>query len=379
MLITQTKEILKTIANEMLGEDNEIVTEKLENLQDIGNELITAANVDTYVKKLVDKIGKVVFKNRLLNSTAPSLLVDSWEYGAILQKVRMKLIPAEENDAVKLVDGKSYDQNVFHQPTVSATFFSKEITFEVPISYTTEQLKSSFNSESELNGFYNLLETTVQNSLTVNTDALIMRTINYRIGKTYTKGRESQKINLLAGYNTVSGKSLTTANCFQDEGFLKYAIAEIKNYQDRFKLPSSVFNDKKEQAFTPVQNQKLVLLSDFKNVVDTHLIPVVQNSENLTLSCETVPYWQGSGASFAFEDISKIDVTLDTSSETAEVSGIVGILFDDEALKVGNLSQHVTTNYNAKGDFYTNYYKEQSGFFVDLAENFVIFYVANAA
>ena len=376
MLIKQTKEILRTIATEMLGEENTIVTENLENLQDIGNELITQANVDTYVKKLVDKIGKVVFKNRLLNSTAPSLLVDSWEYGAILQKVRMKLIPAEENDAVQLVDGHSYDPNVFHQPTVSATFYSKEITFEVPISYTTEQLKSSFNSESELNGFYNLLETTVQNSLTVKTDALIMRTINYRIGKTYTNGRASQKINLLAGYNTVSGKTLTTENCFQDDGFLKYAIAEIKNYQDRFKLPSSVFNDNKEEAFTPVQNQKLVLLSDFKNTVDTHLIPVVQNSENLTLSCETVPYWQGSGKTFSFADISKIDVTLDSQEETAQVSGIVGILFDDEALKVGNLHQYVTTNYNAKGDFYTNYYKEQSGFFVDLAENFVIFYVA---
>ena len=376
MLITQTKEILTTIANEMLGEENTIVTENLENLQDIGNVLITQQNVDTYVKKLVDKIGKVVFKNRLLNSTAPSLLVDSWEYGAILQKVRMKLIPAEENDAVKLVDGQSYDQNVFHQPTVSATFYSKEITFEVPISYTREQLNSSFNSVTELNGFYNLLETTVQNSLTVKTDALIMRTINYRIGKTYTKGRASQKINLLQGYNTASGKELTVATCFHDEGFLKYAIAEIKNYQDRLKLPSSLFNDKKEEAFTPAQNQKLVLLSDFKNTVDTHLIPVVQNSENLTLSCETVPYWQGSGANFSFADISKIDVTLDTTSEKAQVGGIVGILFDDEALKVGNLNQYVTTNYNAKGDFYTNYYKEQSGFFVDLAENFLIFYVA---
>ena len=375
MLITQTKEILTTIANEMLGADNTIVTENLENLQDIGNELITQQNVDTYVKKLVDKIGKVVFKNRLLNSTAPSLLADSWEYGAILQKVRMKLIPAEENSAVNLVDGHSYDQNVFHQPTVSATFYSKEITFEVPISYTREQLNSSFNSVSELNGFYNLLETTVQNSLTVKTDALIMRTINYRIGKTYTKGLASQKVNLLQGYNTVSGKELTVANCFQDEGFLKYAIAEIKNYQDRLKLPTSVFNDKKEEAFTPAQNQKLVLLSDFKNTVDTHLIPVVQNSENLTLSCETVPYWQGSGKTFSFADISKIDVTLDSASETAKVGGIIGILFDDEALKVGNLNQYVTTNYNAKGDFYTNYYKEQSGFFVDLAENFVIFYV----
>ena len=376
MLITQTKEILTTIANEMLGADNTIVTENLENLQDIGNVLITQQNVDTYVKKLVDKIGKVVFKNRLLNSTAPSLLVDSWEYGAILQKVRMKLIPAEENDAVKLVDGQSYDQNVFHQPTVSATFYSKEITFEVPISYTREQLNSSFNSVSELNGFYNLLETTVQNSLTVKTDALIMRTINYRIGKTFTKGLASQKINLLAGYNAASGKELTAANCFQDEGFLKYAIAEIKNYQDRLKLPTSVFNDLKEETFTPAQNQKLVLLSDFKNTVDTHLIPVVQNSENLTLTSETVPYWQGSGANFSFADISKIDVTLDTASEKAQVGGIVGILFDDEALKVGNLNQYVTTNYNAKGDFYTNYYKEQSGFFVDLAENFIIFYVA---
>ena len=141
-------------------------------------------------------------------------------------------------------------------------------------------------------------------------------------------------------------------------------------------MPSSLFNDKKEETFTPVQNQKLVLLSDFKNTVDTHLIPVVQNSENLKLTSETVPYWQGSGSNFSFADISKIDVTLDSSTEKAQVGGIVGILFDDEALKVGNLSQYVTTNYNAKGDFYTNYYKEQSGFFVDLAENFLIFYVA---
>ena len=375
MLITQTKEILKTIATEMLGADNTIVTEDLANLQDIGNELITQANVDNYVKKLVDKIGKVVFKNRLLNSTAPNLLVDSWEYGAILQKVRMKLIPAEENSAVNLIDGQSYDQNVFHQPTVTASFYSKEITFEVPISYTTKQLKSSFNSESELNGFYNLLETTVQNSLTIKTDALIMRTINYRIGKTFTKGLASQKVNLLANYNAISGKTLTVSNCFHDESFLKYAITEIKNYQDRLKLPSSIFNDKKEEAFTPVQNQKLVLLSDFKNTVDTHLIPIVQNSQNLTLTSETVPYWQGSGTSFDFENTSKIDITLDSKAEIAKVGGIVGILFDDEALKVGNLSQFVTTNYNAKGDFYTNYYKEQSGFFVDLAENFLVFYV----
>ena len=67
MLITQTKEIQTTISTKILEQDNTIVTENLENLQDIGNELITQQNVDTYVKKLVDKIGKVVFKNRLLN------------------------------------------------------------------------------------------------------------------------------------------------------------------------------------------------------------------------------------------------------------------------------------------------------------------------
>ena len=59
-------------------------------------------------------------------------------------------------------------------------------------------------------------------------------------------------------------------------------------------------------------------------------------------------------------------------------TGILGVMFDTNALGVSNLNQRVTSSYNARAEFYTNYYKLDAGYFNDLNENFVVFYIADA-
>lgn len=106
----------------------------------------------------------------------------------------------------------------------------------------------------------------------------------------------------------------------------------------------------------------------------------VQHNEFTGLTgVDTVPYWQGSGKSYNFNDISKIDVTInkgDKKGATVTQTGIVGVLFDRNALGVTNLDRRVTTNYNPKAEFYTNFYKADSGYFNDFNQNFIVFYVA---
>lgn len=155
MKVTQIYEIMNSTMKEILGEEV-VIQEDLSNIVDLGKEVIDSENVDNYVKKLVNHIGKVVFNNRLYKGGVPSVMVDSWEFGSILEKVTTEMPKATESDTWKLIDGQNYSPDVFYQPKVSAKFFNSMVTFEVPMSFTERQVKESFSNVNQLNGFISM-------------------------------------------------------------------------------------------------------------------------------------------------------------------------------------------------------------------------------
>ena len=364
----------------MLGK-TDVVAEDLSNLVDVGNEIIDTENVDNYVKKLIDRIGKVVFVNRLYAGGVPSVLMDSWEFGSIVEKISADMPEADENDSWNLQDGQTYSQDTFYQPKVSAKFFNSKVTFDVKLSFTTQQVKESFSSVNELNAFLSMLETGVKNSMTVKLDSLIMRTINNMTAQTLHGGQAMQKVNLLTRYNTATGQKLTADKALLDKEFLKFASLVIKQYQARITKMSTLFNQGSKARFTNVNDLHTVLLSDFADSAEVYLMSDTYHNDTVSLpQHETVPYWQGSGKTYAFNDISTIKVKINDGTKTAKdvtQSGIVGVMFDTNALGVSNLNQRTTTAYNARAEFYTNFYKMDAGYFNDLNENFVVFYVAD--
>lgn len=385
MRITQLHELVNLTTQEVLGE-KAVVNEDLSNIVDIGKEIIDSDNVDSYVKKLVNRIGKVVFKNRLYSGGAPSVLMDSWEYGSIIQKITADMPEATENDSYKLNHGEDYSPDIFYQPSVSAKFFNSKITFEIPLSFTERQVKDSFSNATELNGFISMLTTSVENSMTVKIDNLIMRTINNMTGETLAHdlnvdgtidltGSGVKAVNLLKLYNEEYGDSLTAENALSNPDFIRYASYVIGLYGDRISKISTLFNIGGKERFTPASDLHTVLLSDFQKASNVFLKADLQNENMVTLPAhETVPYWQGSGNTYSFEDVSTINVKTSTGAEV-EASGIIGVMFDREALGVANLDRRVTTNYNPKAEFYTNFYKFDAGYYNDLNENFVVFFV----
>lgn len=377
MEVKQIYSLVNDTTKEILGSEA-VLDEDLSNIVDIGTEVFNKDAVDGYVKSLVNRIGKVIFVNRVYSGVAPSVMMDSWEYGSVLEKIQSDIPEAVENDSWILENGKEYSQDVFHAPTVSAKFFNKKITFEIDLSFTELQIKQSFANANELNGFLSMLYNSVDKSLTIKMDSLIMRTINNMIAETINADTTGIKaVNLLSGYNKETGNSLTAEKALKNAEFIRYASMVINLYTSRLSRISKLFNVGGKERFTSADMLHTIMLSDFKASADSYLQSNTFHNELTALpNAETVPYWQGTGVGYDFNSVSSIDVKIDAKTEIKK-SGILAVMFDRDSLGVTNLDRRVTTNYNAKAEFYSNYYKFDAGYFNDLNENFIVFYVEN--
>lgn len=394
MDVNQIYNLVNTVSSEVLGK-TDLVREDLTGLVDLGNEVFNQKAVDNYVKSLVNHIGKVVFVNRPYSGKVPSVLMDAWEFGSVLEKISADVPKAEENDTWNLKDGIEYRQDVFHKPTVSAKFFNSKVTFEVPVSITERQVKESFSSAEQLNGFLSMIYSAVEKSMTIKTDALIMRTINNMIAETldadktafgfvpstnetvnYAIGSTVRCVNLLKLYKDKTGAQLTANAAVTTPDFIRFAAYVMGLYADRLQTISTLFNVGGKERFTPKDVLHTVLLSDFAAAAKAYLYADTFHSENVLLpQAETVASWQATGTDYAFDNVSKIDVK-SASGASISVSGVLGVMFDRDALGVTNLDKRVTTNYNAKAEFFNNYFKFDAGYFNDTNENFVVFFVA---
>lgn len=383
MFVQDIHELVNTTTQEVLGETG-LVKDDFSNLVDVGNEIVDTDNVDNYVKKLVNRIGKSVFNERKYQGNIPSVLMDSWEYGSILQKVSADLPQAELNESWNLEDKKEYNQDIFYQPKVTAKFFNNRVTFEIPMSFTEKQVKESFSSAEELNGFLSMLTTSIENSMTVKLNDLVMKTIDNMIGETLIGDiglTESGKLKAGTGVRAVNLKKVqgfegTLEEALQDKDFMRRATYLINTYKTRLTTMSTVFNAGGKERFSPIEDLNLVLHSDFASSADVFLLSDTQNKELIEMkNYSVVPFWQGSGETYSLDDTTGIDIVTSEGNEVS-TSGILGVMFDKYALGVSNLDRRVTTNYNAKAEFYTNYYKFDAGYFNDFNENFVVFYFA---
>ena len=380
MKVTQIKDLVNSSLKEVNG-SSQLLKEDLSNVVDIGKELLNNDDVDNFVKKLVDRVGKTVFNDRVYQGSAPSVLMDAWEYGSVVEKIDSDLPKVEENDSWKLEDGKSYDQDIFYQPKVSAKFFNSKVTFDIPMSFTKMQVESAFSSATELNSFISMLMVKTQNAMTVNLDGLIMKTINNFTANVINAKKGMQVVNLLDLYNKTAQTKVTVDNALTSPDFIKFANLTINTYRDRLTKMSTLFNQAGLNKFTPVDNQHLVILSDLASASKVYLESDTYNQDNVKINnYDTVPYWQGSGTTYGFKDTSKIDIAIKDGAQTKEVvqSGILGVLFDTSALGVSCQNPRTTTAVNARAEFYTNFNKYDAMYYNDLNENFVVFMIADA-
>ena len=384
MEVKQIYEIVNDSLTETLGKDD-LIQEDLTGIVDAGNELLNANAFDRFVRSLINHIGKVVFVNRPYSGSAPSVMMDDWRYGSILEKIGSRLPEVTENQSWDLTDGQSYDPNIFHKPDVYVKFFNKMTTFQIERSVQEKSLYQSFSSATQLNAFLSMLLNEVEKGMTVAFDNLIMRTINNMVAETfydlssagtYTGAGNARCINLLSRYNTQYGVQLTAQQAILNPDFIRYAAYQMALTIDRLTRMSTLFNMGGMERFTPKDYQHVVMLSEFRAAADVFLQSNTFHDEYTKLiNAETVPFWQGSGTDFAFTDTGTIKVKTSENHEV-EATGILGTIFDRDALGVNGYNSRVDTHWNEPAEFTNYWYKRDARYFNDFNENMVVFYVA---
>lgn len=391
MEVIQVAQFVNDAISQTVGEEATLLNEDLSNVVDVGRSVFNATSYDKFTKALVDRIGKSIFVDRKYDGVAPNVIYDGFEYGAVLEKIGGDIPEATENETWDLQNGQSYDPNIFYAPSVYAKFFSRYVTFEVPISVTDKQARSAFSSADELRRFISMLFGNVDKALSLAQESLVMRTINGAIAETIYDdygandlGASSgvKAINLLYKYNQLhAGATLTVAQALISKEFYRFASVEILKTATRMKKMSKLFNVGGKKRFTPTKNLKIVMHGDFDANARVYLYSDTFHDDYVKLpSADVVPFWQGSGDEYDTDETMAINVKLPSdNTKTVEAGGILCVLFDEEALGVLNFERYTTSDYNGKSEFTNYWHKQKACHWIDTNENIVVFFIAEAS
>lgn len=360
-----------------------ILNEDLSNIVDIGTKIYNTEWVDNFVKSMIDRIGRMVFVDRRTRGFAPDIQRNGWEFGSVMSKTRIKRFQAKTNPSWALTKGQTVNQFEYNPPEASTKYYNIKVAWQIDCSFAEIQVKEAFTSPMEMNRFMSAIEATIGQSLDDQMDALTMRAIN---------GFMAEKINANAGgvidiltpYNTENSTSLTLDTMTQQEGWNRYAAYQILLAKDRLKARTSVFNENEEAGYdtaTPGEYLHFVLHNDVARSIDVYLNAQTFHNDFSDIGAyDVVPMWQASGSNFQRSITTQIDIILPSDDQTTvKRNGIIGLMFDRDAIVINNENQRVTSSYNANGEYYNNFYKVDTNIIIDMNENGIVFVAGTGA
>ena len=377
--VKQIYSILNDVAKQTLG-TGAIAVVDTQSFISLGDKVLKSdTDTENFLSKLTDRIAKTVYSVRNYTGINKNLMREPFDYGVIVQKIHVEMPEAKENNAWKIGEqGYTPTYAPVIKPTVSQKLFNKLSTWEIDVTIPDFMLKTAFLNESSMATFIDAIFTAMNNAMVmcVDNNADLIRA-NF-IGNKIHSAKANQSINLLAQYNTLTNANLTVASCLRDVDFLKWATMQISLWTKRMRVMSKLFNEDSNSKFTSGEYLVLDVLQDFASSTATFLQSDTYHKELVALPMyNEVPYWQGSGKTFAFADTSKISVKIDGTTEVTQ-GGIIAAAYDYNAIGTTINEPRSTTERNNK-DEYTNYYNKATiGCFNDLGENGIVFYIAES-
>ena len=388
MKVNQISGLLNSVFGEVLG-DTGLISEDLSNLVSAGTVITSSTdfgdNFDNYAKAIVDKVGKTIFADRIYRAKDLGIWRDYFEYGSVLEKIRVDVGEYEDNcewDLTKMgTTGLDYNEKIqnhieelfkFVPANVQAKYFNLKTTFKTVISITRKQLKSAFDSASSMARFIGMIENRILSKMEIAKEELQRRAIGNFIG---TKiATSSNVVDLKAAFEAAGGAVITSLSAaLQNADFLRFAAKRITMDREFMTQPSKIYNDGQFYSHTPVEDSRLIVLSDLDAGLKFNLYGDTYNEEFVKLNnYVTIPFWQGTGTDMGIAARSALKITT-SGGQTVDKSGIIGILFDRDGIMACNEDPEVRSQYNADGNFTNFFYCYDASFYNDFDENGIIY------
>lgn len=334
----------------------------------LGNAVLSSSvNTEAFLNTLAQRIGRTIISYREYKNKLRNLVLNDFEYGAILQKIKIAMPAAEEDESYGLTDGQSVDHYKVSKPVVNQKLFVTRSPYQFKITIQREHLKEAFLSESAMGGFLAAVFGEVRNAIEYALENLGRGCYANYIAEI---GGTAREIKLVTEFNALTGGSVTAANALSNKDFLNYAFRRINEHLDYFQDMSTLYNDGSVTRHTPNADIRIKLLSKFVRAAETVTQYAAFHDSLVDVAgvYDPVSYWQSAQT--------RDQVKAARASDDAEttVSNIVGVMHDRDALGIYQINETVaTTPINAAGLYYNQYYHERQLWFNDLSENFVIF------
>lgn len=336
----------------------------------LGNAVLSSAtNTEAFLNTLAQRIGRTIISYRKYRNKMANLMLSDFEYGAILQKIKVAMPTAEEDESYDLVDGQSVDHYKVSKPQVTQKLFVTRSPFQFKITIQRVHLKEAFTNETAMGGFIAAVFGEVQNAIEFALENLGRGCYANYIAEV---GNSTREIKLVSEYNYLYNPPtpLTYSTALQDKEFVNYAMRRINEYTDYFQDMSTLFNDGTATRHTPKEDLRIKLLSKFVRAAQTvtQYAAFNENFVDIDGVYQTVSYWQSANT----RDQVKVARASDDVETT--VSNIIGVMHDRDALGIYQMSEEIaTTPLNASGLYYNQVYHLRELWMNDLSENFIIF------
>lgn len=379
--VTQIYQLVNDAASEALGE-KAIAVKDTGSLVSLGSVVFSSSeNVDAFYHSLVDRIGRTVIAVRQYTGRKRAVKRDEMEWGLIYQKISFKKREAVENPSwVTATQSDPFD--VESQTEIVQKLFAKISTYSYEDSIPDGQLFTAFTDAASMGAFISGIYTNMDNYLELAEEDLANLAVDTYMAGALINKKPAQVRDLLKEYNTANGTTLTKESALKNADFLKFASREIKTTIGNMHKMSTIFNAEAIPRFTPADKMVVEILGQFASATATYLESDTYHKELVALpNYEEVPYWQAPGTTFAFDDVSKINITnselatTENATGSIEQSGIIAFIHDYDAVASIIYRRRDGSIYNPRAERYNIFRKADKGYAVDLSENGVVFYL----
>ena len=384
MNVTQIYNVLNQINNEMFGDSAGEVVD-LAGFVSLGDTVLSnVQSRDKFLDTLYDRIAKTVIRNLDLEIEYPSLMRNTIEYGAIVQKLSVNPREAKaRNDwNVGTMSASDISNAMFSidKPTVRQKFFSGVNAWEIDTTIPDNLFKTAFTSPEAMGAFINAIMSATEDSVIMSINSTNRYAVNNFIGEKIHGGQNV--VHLITEYG--NSAITTPAQAVVDKGFLRFASKKIADVIRYMNVPSMLYNEEGAVRRTARDNMHVILNGDFASSTKTYLESDTFHNELVSL-----PYyvessaWQILGETADSE--SERDYTAPSiatssliniktaSGATVNQSGVIGLIADREAIATTIFERETTADRLNRLSLTQRTDKVNIGYMNDLSENGCVF------
>ena len=398
MTFEQISTVLNSLYQQATGRAN-LTAQTTGDFVSVAQATLSAGN-DAVMNAISNVLSRTIFSIRPYNARLAGLEKSLPRWGAYMRKLSIADSDFKDDEAYDYPvtydstesdptgAGLSVDQWKIKKPDILQTNFFGSSVYADSVTITEDQLESAFRGPDELGSFLSMITLNISNKLELSRETIARGLCANLIASLVSENNTQRVVHLLTEYNTLcgltGGDALTASTVYQPDNFapfMKWVYSRIAAISDLMtehsEMYQTVVNSKHILRNTPVQKQKIYLLSQARHQIDARVLADTFHDSYLRYAdVESVNFWQ----SIKTPDTVKCKPTYTHTDGTAKTPGsavtqanVFGIMFDEDAMGYALLDRRIVpTPLNANGLYRNLWVHAKQRVFMDNTEKAVV-------